>query len=190
VGIRAWFGKDEIIGSKVLVCGLGSRFEGLVSNDSVIYARFYRFTTKTLFSTISDLTNAIGRQQYDIVHLFCDVPHTGSIADNEGNTISGTELIQECCNANVKLLWIASDNHPEGYIKNFKARGKRLNLVMTIVRNDPKFSDFLAKLLSRMFYGDTMPVAWTELAPQVPSTINTDSPGCIFFAGRGGVRLR
>ena len=190
MGILDWFGKDEIVGSKVLVCGLGNRFEELVSSDGAIYGHFYRSTTKALFPTISDLTAAISRQQYDIVHLFCDVPPTGIIVDNDGNEVAGTELIQKCCDANVKLLWIASDNKPEGYIKNFGARGKRLNLVMTIARNEPKFSEFLDKLLFRMFYGDTMPVAWADLVPQVPSSVSTDSPGCIFFAGRGGVKLR
>jgi hypothetical protein len=187
--ILDWFRKEEVFGSKVLVCGLGNRFEELVSSDRAIYERFYR-STKALFPTILDLTEAIRRQQHDIIHLFCDVPPTGIIADNVGNTFAGTELIQECCDANVKLLWIASDNRPEGYIKNFGARGKRINLVMTIVRNDPKFSDFLDKLLFRMSHGDTMPVAWADLVPQVPSLVSADSPGCIFFAGRGGVRLR
>lgn len=191
MSIRNWFGNDEIRGSKVLVCGLGNRrFEELVSNDGAIYGRFYRSTTKALFPTILDFTEAIRRQQYDIIHLFCHVPPTGIITDNDGNTLAGTELIQECSDDSVKLLWIASDNPPEGYIKNFGARGKRLNLVMTIVRNDPKFSDFLDKLLFRMSYGDTMPVAWADLVPQVPSLVSADSPGCIFFAGRGGVRLR
>src|ERR1700722_19052479 len=173
MSIRDWFGKDEVVGSKVLVCGLGNRFEALVGNDGAIYGRSYRSTTKAIFPTILDLTDAIGRQ-YDIVHLFCDVPSTGIIADHDGNTITGTELIQKCCVANVKLLWIASENQPEGYIKNFVARGKRLNLVMTIVRNDPKFSEFLDKLLSRMSYGDTMPIAWADLVPQVPSAIHAD----------------
>ncbi len=190
MSIWGWFGADKITGSKVLVCGLGKKFEQFVGNDGAIYGRSYRSTTKALFSTILDLTDAISQHQYDIVHLFCDVPPNGVITDSDGDTISGAELIQKCCSANVKLLWIASDNQPEGYIKNFVVRGKRLNLVMTIVRNDPKFSEFLDKLLFRMFHGDTMPIAWANLVPQVSDSVNTDSPGCIFFAGRGGVKLQ
>lgn len=189
MGVKHWFAKDEVVGSKVLVCSLGHQFEELVGRDGAIYRHFYHSTTNFLFSSVQELTEALGRQ-YDIVHLFCDVPATGIIADNAGNTIAGTELIQRCCDANVKLLWIASNNQPEGYIKNFGARGKRINLVMTIVRNDPKFSDFIEKLLFRMFYGDTMPIAWADLMPQVPGAVNTESPGCIFFAGRSGAKLR
>jgi hypothetical protein len=89
----------------------------------------------------------------------------------------------------VKLLWIASDNPPEGYIKHFRARGKKLNLVMTISRKGEKFTDFLGGLLAQMAQGTTMPTAWVKLAPQSPKTAS-DAPECIFFAGRGGVLLR
>jgi hypothetical protein len=189
MGIRDWFAKDEVIGSRVLVCGLGPGFDKSVQIDSQVYSRFYRATTAVALLSIRELSDALD-QRYDIVHLLCDVPLGGMITDADGNKMACAELIERCCNANVKLLWMASDNQPDSYIRNCGARGKRLNLVMTIVRNDPKFSDFLEKLLFRMFYGDTMPVAWEDLAPQIPGSAQLDSPGCIFFAGRGGVRLR
>jgi hypothetical protein len=37
--------------------------------------------------------------------------------------------------------------------------------------------------------GDTMPVAWNDLCPQIPGLDHLDSPESIFFAGRSGVRL-
>ena len=109
--------------------------------------------------------------------------------DAAGTTISGTELIEKCCDAGLKLLWIASENPPDGYIKNFRARGKKLNLVMTISRKGEKFTDFLDGLLAQMSQGTTMPTAWVNLVPQRPKTAS-DAPECIFFAGRGGVLLR
>jgi hypothetical protein len=128
-------------------------------------------------------------QKYDIVHLLCDVTAQGTIADANGAEITGTELIQRCCDQNVKLLWSGSDNQPERYIKGFGARGKRLNLVMTIKRKDLNFAGFLGKLVSKMANGETMPVAWNELCPQIPNSTHPDAPESIFFAGRGGVRL-
>jgi hypothetical protein len=118
------------------------------------------------------------------------VTDRGTIVDSNGKEITGTELIQTCCDQNVKLLWIASDNPSERYIKGFGARGKRLNLVMTLERKGPNFPEFLQKLLFRMFYGDTMPVAWNDLCPQIPGSDHPSMPESIFFAGRGGVRLR
>jgi len=94
----------------------------------------------------------------------CDVPENGTITDTSGHEITGTELIRRCCDQSVKLLWAASDNPPERYINGFGARGKRLNLVMTLKRKGPNFPSFLPKLLSRLAYGDTMPVAcWNEI---------------------------
>jgi hypothetical protein len=91
----------------------------------------------------------------------------------------------------VKLLWLASENKPEGYIKGFKVAGKALNVVLTIDRKNSRFTRFLESLLRRMSSGETMPVAWVALSPQNSNDPrNQDAPACIFAAGRGGVTLR
>jgi hypothetical protein len=183
------FRKDEVIGAKVLVCALETRFVDLLKEDSEVYRQYYPATATAIFPTIQALTGGIG-QGYDIVHVLCDLTASGTIMDANSGEITGTELIQKCCDQNVKLLWIASDNPPERYIKGFGARGKRLNLVMTLNRKGSNFPDFLQKLLFRMFYGDAMPVAWNDLCPQIPGSDHPGAPESIFFAGRGGVRLR
>jgi hypothetical protein len=189
VGILDLFHKDEVRGSKVLVCGLEPQHEELVASDSRVYRRFYACTVATLFSGVTELAKAVS-DQYDIIHLLCDLPHSGTVRGTDGIEITGAELLRLCCGSNVKLLWIASENEPDRYINTFDARGKRINLAMTIHRSGSKFTDFLDKLLFRMHYGDTMPVAWANLCPQIPTVSHSDAPSCIFFAGRGGVRLR
>jgi hypothetical protein len=129
-------------------------------------------------------------RDYDIVHLFCGVQPDGTIANLRGDSVTGTELLQYCCEADVKLLWIASDNQADRYISGFNARGKRINFVMTIQRNGSNFVEFLDKILFRMHHGDTMPVAWSDVCPQIPNNSNLDIPISIFWAGRGGVKLR
>ena len=167
---------------------LDHRFDDLLKSDSEVYGRYYRATTAAVLPSIQAL---LGRLEHkcDIVHLLCDVTPNGTIKDANGEEITGTELIQLCCDQNVKLLWTGSDNPPERYIKGFGARGKRLNLVMTLKRKGPNFPGFLQKLLSEMAYGETMPVAWNDLCPQIPGSDHLDAPESIFFAGRGGVRL-
>ena len=126
-------------------------------------------------------------QQYDIVHLLCRISSTGAV----GESASGAaELIDKCCAAGIKLLWIASDNDAQGYIKGFPLRGRSLNLVMTLKRNRPQFAGFVANLLARMSQGESMPVAWNQLFPQVPGASHAGAPETIVAAGRGGVRLR
>ena len=180
--------RDEVNGAKVLVCALDNRFDEVLKGDSEVYGQYYRATTTILLPSIQALLERL-EQKYDIVHLICDVSANGAITDASGQEITGTELIQRCCDQDVKLLWSASDNPPERYITGFKARGKRLNLVMTINRKGPNFPSFLQKILSRMAYGNTLPVAWNDISSQIPGSDHPDSPDAIFFAGRGGVRL-
>ena len=180
--------KDDVQGARVLVCGIDSRFNDLLKEDSETYGRYYRATTTALLPGIQALLGRL-EQKFDIIHLIAEVTEAGTIRDASGHEITGTELIERCCDHDVKLLWAASDNPPERYIKGFGARGKRLNLVMTLKRKGPNFPSFLQKMLSRMAYGDTMPVAWNDICPQIPRSEHKGAPESIFFAGRGGVRL-
>jgi hypothetical protein len=190
MGILDLFRKnsDEVRGAKALVCAVDSRFDDFLKADSEVYGHYYSATTAAVLPSIEALLGRL-EQKYDIVHLLADVTETGTIRDASGDQITGTELIQRCCDHDVKLLWAASDNPPERYINGFVARGKRLNLVMTLNRKGPNFTGFLQKMLSRMAYGDTMPVAWNDICPQIPRSGHPDAPESIFFAGRGGVRL-
>lgn len=183
MGILDLFRKDEINGSKVLVCSLNPRFDDSLKSDSQVYKRFYPSTTATTFSDAQQLTGAL-RGTPDILHLLCDVSPDGAVGG-----MTGTDLIKECCESNVKVLWIASNNPAEAYTKGFKARGQKINLVMVIDRRGPFFSPFLTNLLARMSGGEAMPAAWSQLCPQVPSSVHPDAPDAIFFAGRAGVRL-
>ena len=180
--------KDEVHGARVLVCAIDGRFEELVKQDSEIYRRHYRATTAVVLPSLQVLTERL-EQRFDIVHLIADVTDAGTIRDAGGHQTTGTELIQCCCDHDVKLLWAAVDNLPERYVKGFAARGKRLNLVMTINRKGPNFASFLQKLLSRLACGDTMPIAWNDICPQIPHLNPKDAPESIFFAGRANVKL-
>jgi hypothetical protein len=194
LGIKSLFSKqtreENVVGTKILVASLDPRFAELQKIDSTSYSRFYRTPTIAVFAGAQELLETIG-MGYDIVHLFCDVSENGTIIGSNGTTSTGASLIQSCCDSDVKLLWVASENKPDGYIKGFRADGKRLNLVMTMSRNGSKFSTFLEKILSKMSAGETMPVAWVAVAPQSPQDPrHQESPACIFAAGRGGVKLR
>lgn len=182
--------QDEVVVSKVLVASLDPKFAELAKADRGCYSKFYPTPAETIFENTQELLKSIG-SGFDIVHLFCDVSPEGNIIDGHGNRTAATMLIERCCDSDAKLLWVASSNRPEGYIKGFKFAGKRLNLVLTIDRRGPCSPSFLESLLRKMSAGETMPVAWVALAPQASSDPrNQDAPACIFAAGRGGVKLR
>lgn len=179
---------EEVHGTKVLVCSLEPKFDELRRADSDTYSQFYPSTAVTGFHSVRDLLGGV--RGYDVVHLLADVSPIGLITDGNGNQLVGTDLIEACCNWDVKLLWLASDNKPDRYVRGFKAV-KPLNLVMTINRNGPGFVNFLRQLLSRMSRGEPMPVAWAALASQTPDDPrHAHLPATIFSAGRGGVKLQ
>ena len=180
--------KPKVHGTKVLVCSLHPKFDALLKADSNIYSKFYASTTAKVCTNFNELLGAI--RGNDIVHLFVDVSPMGLMADGSGNELIGTELIESCCGSGVKLLWVASDNKPDGYIKGFKVV-KPLNLVMTINRNGSNFETFLGQLLLKMSSGETMPAAWVAVSAQTPrDPRHAQLPSTIFSAGRGGVKLR
>jgi hypothetical protein len=134
--------KDEVHGPRVLVCAIDGRFHDVLKTDSDVYRRFYPATSLEVLPSIQALLERL-EGKYDIVHLFVDVTETGTLRDSRGHEITGTELIRRCCDQDVKLLWSASENPPDRYIKGFAARGKRLNLVMTLQRKGPSTLAFL-----------------------------------------------
>lgn len=181
--------RTEIVtGTKVLICLCDVKFDGIAKQDLEAYSQYFPTPDLlTLGVAGADELKAAIQRGYDIVHLFCDVNPDGRIAKAG---ITGTELMDECCASQTKLLWIASDNEGKAYISGFNARGKPLNLVMTIHRNGANFPNFLKKLLSEMYCGETMPVAWNRLCPQIPGSAHSDAPASILYSGRGQIVLK
>jgi hypothetical protein len=180
--------RTKVVGAKILIAGLDRKFAEWLNADSTCYSQFYPPPSVIVFEDIRALMETIAKG-YDVMHLFCDVSPDGSIVDGRGFRTAGAILVQTCCDSDVKLLWVASGNKPEGYIKGFKAA--RLNLVMTIDRKGSRSAPFLEKLLSKLSAGETMPVAWASISPQSPNDPRQqDCPACICAAGRGGVKLR
>ena len=192
MGIRQWFSKgsaDEVTSTRTLVCYFDPKFEGLARSDAEVYSRSYPSTEVARFESVGDLLQSLTKG-YDIIHVYADAGSSGTLSDNAKSSVTGTELIEKCCDSDVKLLWLASENQPKAYINGFKAKGKQINLVMTISRSGSNFATFLHNLLSQMTAGETMPRAWAALVPQAEGPWQKELPGCIFFAGRASVRLR
>ena len=189
MGIFDRFRKDEVAGATAQVIALGARFAEACKSDARVYKRVYPQSQSSEISACADLLGIVSGAP-DILHLHCDVTPDGGIADASQNRISGAELIDRCVAANVKLLWIASNNAGEAYTRAFGARGQKINLVLTLDRRGPSFALFLDNLLTRMAGGETLPAAWNALCPQGTRGVHPDAPDCIFRAGRGGVVLR
>ncbi len=135
MGLFDLFRKDEVTGAKVLVCSLDPRFNPVMDADARVYKRFYPATTSKSLTGVADLTSSIS-QGYDVVHLLADVSPDGAVTDAQGQKLAGKDLLQSCVTADVKLLWIASDNKAENYNKGF-GRGQKINLALNLDRMGP-----------------------------------------------------
>ena len=189
MGLLDAFRKDEVVGTKVLVCALGAQHEDLRKNDERIYKRFYPNTTSSV-STTAELQGALKSVSYDIVHLLCDVDAQGTITDTAGSRLSGADVLQSCVDSGAKVLWIASDNFADPYNAGFKPKGMKLNVILTERRLGPNFNLFLDNLLTKTSAGESFSKAWSVVSKPEGKSVQPDVPHTITSLGRGGVILR
>jgi hypothetical protein len=189
MGIFDVFRKEEVVGSKVLVCQFGNRFDEQIKSDLRVYQRFYPTVVNLTFASIADLKAALS-QKNDILHLCCDVDSAGNVIDGAGGRMPGNDLLRAAVDSGVKLLWLASDNLEDSYNAGFKLKGSKINAVLTLRRLGSNTSLFLDNLLAKMKAGDTFSRAWTVASQPEGKSVQPDVPHTISSAGRGGVVLK
>ncbi len=119
----------------------------------------------------------------DILLLYADLATDGSVA---GSPSGLREIIR---NTGARIVLVASENSADNYIKAGAPRSYgRANLIMTLSRNGHSFGKFFEALFGQMKKGVSMPVAWNNLAPQVPGAQH-DAPETIFACELGALTL-
>jgi hypothetical protein len=145
----------------------GPAGEALVNEDKRVLA--------PLFNSVE--TSNSEPPSCDVLMIYCDLQNDGGIA---GHSASLRDIMDA---AKASIVIVASENSSAGYIAAGKRNGHApANLVMTLNRKDPAFTDFFADLFRRMFAGESMPMAWAELTPQSPGTTHDNCPETIFAA--------
>lgn len=155
--------------TKILVCSLRRETpEGFEDADARVYAKYYRHVEVAKGRQPDDFINSIDRTGYDVIHLYCELDEEGDMAGPPGSKLKASAFFDACRRADVKLLFIASENVNENYINMGRQQPKdlALDIVRTIGRNGESFTSFLGELLGRMSTGKTLPQAWVEIAPQ------------------------
>jgi hypothetical protein len=189
MGLFDAFRKEEITATKVLVCQLGSDFDEPLKSDLRVYKRFYPDTVSSTCTSLADLRSAL-TQNYDVLHLFCDVTPDGAIADPSGARIAGADLLTAVSTSGVKLLWIGNDNAQESYDAAFKTKAVKMNVVLTLRRLGSNTSLFLDNLLTQMSMGQTLSKAWDVATHPEGKSVQPDVPHTISSLNRGAVILR
>lgn len=117
----------------------------------------------------------------EVLLLYCTVGMTGQVP---GSRLPLRELIRE---AGALVAVVASENPPDSYIKGVgKPDGRwSANIVMCVNRRGDTFARFFHDLFAAMFEGTPMPLAWANLAPQIPGEEHPDTPESIMVAEAG-----
>jgi hypothetical protein len=120
--------------------------------------------------------------QCDVLFIYCNL----SPQDDASEAIASPRDLIKSARAYIAVF--ASENDGNAYIKRMGKRSEwSANIVMVLNRNGDKFAVFFQHLFAAMFAGQTMPMAWVQLAPQGPSPKLAESPSSIFAAEAGHI---
>jgi hypothetical protein len=185
---RLWPSKrrQEVKGTRALVCGLDHNYGNLLEVDASIWVGAYQHVTNAGILNAGEFGNAMAGRP-DAVHLCCNIGIDGVVRDDEGRALPGAEVGRLCVEAGVKLLFIANDNKPDAYIAAF-SHVRNLDMVMVLERKGPIWAPFFGGLLRRMANGADLPSAWKEVAQG--SNAPSEVPDCIVYARAFGTVMR
>jgi hypothetical protein len=150
----------------------GNHGEALLAQDLPIIRRHFSETR----------TAQQGPLPCDVLLLYCEISRDGAV----NNSAFGLrELIRD---SGASIVVVATEHPIEAYIAAAPQRPfGHANLVMTLERKGESLANFLAQLFQKMNAGISMPVAWNQLAPQVPGSDHPDAPGTVFACERGQI---
>jgi len=134
-----------------------------------------------LFSQVR-VSDSLPPPQCEVLFIYCRLSPQADASD----PISSPRGVIKSARAYIAVF--ALENDPNAYIQRM---GKRTdwgaNIVMVTNRNGDRFAAFFQQLFTAMFKGQTMPMAWVQIAPQGPSLKHAENPSSIFAAEAGHV---
>jgi hypothetical protein len=156
-------------------------FLNLCGEDGVPLLEDDKRALGPLFSQ-TKVSDRLPPPQCDVLFIYCTLNLEAGVSDP---IASPRSLIKAAC---AYIAVFASENDGKAYIARM---GKRTdwgaNIVMVLNRNGDKFAAFFQHLFAAMFEGQSMPMAWVQLAPQGPSPKHDEMPSSIFAAEAGHV---
>lgn len=139
-----------------------------------------RSAMEHLFSSVEQ--SASMAPKCDVLLAYCDLAADGSVS---GRSQSLREIIRD---SGAAVVVVASENAQEGILAATREVGYgHANLAVTLQRKGKVFSSFYASLFGAMTRGVTMPVAWVQLAPQIPGSEHPDCPAGFFICEAGQI---
>jgi len=168
---------------------MGTNSQSQLDSDITIYSDYYSNVTTKTVQSIKEISDFIESSSFDLFHIFVDIDKEGNIYDSSQNKMPISTIANLMQESSAKYIVFAKDNQADGYIKGSEGLNQKANIVMTISRKGINFSDFFKKVFSKVSKGQSFPVTWNEIAPQVPNRSHDDSPETMAVMGAGNVVL-
>jgi len=111
----------------------------------------------------------------DVLMIYARLTSDGRL---EGSRDRFRDLVQQ---SGAVIAIFASENNSAEYIAaTRKSEVGTANIVMTHRRKGKAFPTFFSELFARMLRGQSMLMAWVELAPQAPGAAHENCPETVF----------
>jgi serine/threonine protein kinase len=178
--------KQRILGTRVLVATLGGDPD--LAQQAEIDATKY----KVYYSNV-ELRKALDAQkflvllstdQFDVVHLLGKFDKRAIFNDDTGFQLRLGDVKRACDYAQVKLLWLATENDLDVIRDNPVVLDPHFHLVLTKARGE-NFPKFLSTLLSRIARGEGVAAAWDSFVPH--AQYKGDKVNCKFVQGAADI---
>jgi hypothetical protein len=120
----------------------------------------------------------------EVLFIYCTLGADGRITGYPGS------LRDTIRSAGAYIAIVASENPAATYKDALKPpNGWHANIAFVVDRKGDNFALFFRRLFELMLGGRSMPMAWNDLAPQIPGHDHSGMPGAMMIAEAGHVTL-
>jgi hypothetical protein len=158
--------RQRILGTKVLVAVLGGdpNLAAQAETDASKYKVYYGSVELRKAMDAQKFLVLLSTDQFDVVHLLGKFDKRAIFNDDTGFQLRLSDVKRACDYAQVKMLWLATENDLDVIRDNPVLLEPQFHLILTKERGE-NFPKFLSTLLSRLARGESVAVAWDSFVP-------------------------
>jgi eukaryotic-like serine/threonine-protein kinase len=180
--------KQKIEGTRILVAALGDDRDLIAGAeiDASKYELYYNRVELRKSMTAQEFIVLLSTDKFDVVHLHGFYDKECTFRDSTGFALRYSDIKRACDYAQVKLVWLASNNGLEPMKPYLEPENPSFHLILTSARG-ANFPKFLSSLLSRITRGELLSSAWEAYVPYLQ--YKGDKTECKFVPGIADIAL-
>lgn len=178
--------RQRVLGTRVLVAVFGrdDELNKRAELDASKYKVYYPNVELRQSMDAQSFLVHLSTEQYDVVHLLGKYDSRAIFKDETGFQLRLSDVRRACDYAQVKMLWLATENDLEVIKDNPVIHSPSFHFVVTKARGE-NFPKFLSGLLSRLSRGESLVTAWEAFVPH--AQYKGDKVNCKFFHGAADI---